>query len=116
MTPEKLVEAFARGLMRGILADEPIAVTPAVNRPAKARRPRRRRGNPADSPAETTVIPGEVPRPGFDHVDEPLPGFEMVPRATLRDMEAAMEKITRGQGPPPGFYDPNEADQRAPLS
>ena len=112
MRAEDLVAVIVRGVLQG-LVPEP-AVTPAATLPTKARRPRRKQADTA--PAGTTVIPGEVPRPGFDHVDEPLPGFEMVPRATLRDMEAAMEKITRGQGPPPGFYDPNEADQRAPLS
>ena len=49
-------------------------------------------------------------------IDEPLPGFEGIPRATLREMEAAMEKITRGQGPPPGFYTPEDADTSVPLS
>ena len=110
-----LVRAAFRGLLEAIvLADEPIAVTPTVNRPAKQRRRRRTRDPVAAAPP--TVIPGDVPRPGFDHVDEPLPGFEMVPRATLRDMEAAMEKITRGQGPPPGFYNPEDADTSVPLS
>lgn len=97
-----------RGLVRALLDVQ----APVVARKPHSKRPRRGPGNP---PAGV-VLPGEIPRPGFDQVDEPLPGFEGIPPATLREMNAAMEKITRGQGPPPGFYDPSEADQRAPLS
>ena len=65
------------------------------------------------------MIPGDLPKPGFDHVDTPLPGFEGIPRATLREMEVAMEKITRGRGPAPGMYDkddPNNEVTGVPLS
>ena len=116
MTAEELVAVVVRGVLQGLTSVQPAVVTPTAPARVKARRPCRGRGNPADPPAGTTVIPGDMPKPGFDHVDEPLPGFESVPRATLAEMERAMEKITRGNTVPPGFYDPNEADQRAPLS
>ena len=86
---------------------------------ASPRKPPAENGPSGDSPSPgaPSIIPADgIPTPAFDQVDEPLPGFEMVPRATLRDMEQAMEKITRGQQPPPGFYNPEDADQRAPLS
>jgi hypothetical protein len=60
-----------------------------------------------------TVVPGDLPTPSFD---EALPGFENVPPVSLKDVEAAMERITRGNEAPPGFYRPDEADTRAPLS
>ena len=112
MKAEDLVAVIVRGVLQG-LVPEPV-VTPTTKVPAKVRRPRRKQADSA--PAGTTVTPDAPPTPGFDHVDEPLPGFESVPRATLAEMERAMEKITRGNTVPPGFYDPNEADQRAPLS
>ena len=112
MKAEDLVAAFARGLMQG-LVNVPAAETPSATPRTKARRPRR----VADTPAGATVIPGEIPKPSFDQVDEPLPGFENVPRATLREMEAAMEKITRGNEPPPGFYSVDDAKgKNVPLS
>ena len=109
MTADQLFEAIGRGIVQQLLASAP-AVTPTAMLPAKTEPPGQA------IPPEASVIPGEIPKPGFDHVDEPLPGFEHIPRATLREMEAAMEKITRGQEPPPGFYNPEDADQRAPLS
>ena len=109
MKAEDLFEAIGRGIVKQLLAPEP-AATPAAMLPAKTE------PSGVPIPPEVSVIPTEMPKPGFDHVDEPLPGFEGIPRATLREMEAAMQKITRGNEPPPGFYNPEDADQRAPLS
>ena len=111
---DELFEAIGRGIVRELLATAPVE-TPSAMLPAKPHRPRKG----ADSqPGAVTVTPGDgIPTPGFDQVDEPpLPGFEGIPRATLREMEAAMEKITRGNQPPPGFYDPETADTSVPLS
>lgn len=111
MKAEDLFEAIGRGIVKQLLAPEP-AVTPTAMLPAKTDSP----SGAATPPGEPSVIPGTVPTPSFDQVDEPLPGFEGIPRATLLEMEKAMEKITRGNTPPPGFYNPEDADQRAPLS
>ena len=114
MKADDLFEAIGRGIVRELLATAP-AETPSAMLPAKPRRPRKG----ADSqPGAVTVTPGDTPpTPSFDNVEEPpLPGFEGIPRATLREMEAAMERITRGNQPAPGFYNPEDADQRAPLS
>lgn len=112
MKAEDLFEAIGRGIVRELLASAPTESPSVV--PAKPDRPR----DGADTaPGAVTVTPGEQPpTPSFDNVEEPpLPGFEGIPRATLREMEAAMERITRGQGPPPGMYDPN-VDPSVPLS
>ena len=73
----------------------------------------------ADAPKGATVTSSDLPTPSFDNADQPLPGFEGIPRATLREMEVAMEKITRGRGPAPGMYDkddPNNEVTGVPLS
>lgn len=106
-----IVEAFARGLTQGLLglADVPaVANHPATTPPAKDAPP----GN--DPPGGSSLIPGAIPTPGFDHVEQPLPGFEDVPPITLEQMEAFMEGLHKKT--PKDFYDPAEADQRAPLS
>lgn len=110
MKADDLFAAIGRGIVEALLASAPTE-TPSVV-PAKPRRSR-----VADTPGAVTVTPADgIPTPGFDQIDEPLPGFENVPRATLREMEAAMEKITRGNQPPPGFYNPEDADTSVPLS
>lgn len=115
MTAEALIEALARGFVTALLAASDAREPAAANPTHRARR-RPRKATPTAPRAATTVIPGEVPTPGFDHVDDPLPGFEGIPPATLRDMQAAMDRITKGNEPAPGFYRPEDADQRAPLS
>lgn len=110
LTPEEFGESIGRGILKALLDVKPPEAT------GKAPSKNRSRGGTHSPPGADTVIPGEVATPSFDQVDSPLPGFEGIPRATLREMESAMEKITRGQGPPPGFYDPDEADSSVPLS
>lgn len=111
MKAEDLFEAIGRGIVKQLLAPEP-ALSPGAMLPAESV------PSGASSPPEAPVIvPAEgIPTPGFDQTDQPLPGFEGIPRATLLEMERAMEKITRGNEPAPGFYRPEDADQRAPLS
>jgi hypothetical protein len=113
MRPDELFESIGRGIVKQLLAPEAAANDPAAMLPAKAE------PSGVVVPPEASVIPGEVPQPSFDQVDEPLPGFEGIPRATLKQMQDAMEKITRGQGPPPGMYDkddPNNPVNSVPLS
>jgi hypothetical protein len=107
MKADELVEAMMRGLVKA-LVDVQAPVHPGKP-PAKQRRPRRG----ASPPAGTTVVHADLPTPGFDQADEQLP---LIPPTTMREMERAMEAIQRGNGVAPGFYDPNEADTRAPLS
>ncbi len=127
-SPESLVEALARGLVQALLAASPatVAQPPESGAAAVKSRAKRRRPRPAATPsrrpgtaAREVVIPADLPKPGFDPAgDAPLPGFEQVPPVrTLADVEAAMERFTRGDGPPPGFYNPDEdTAMKAPLS
>ena len=118
MKAEDLVAVIVRGVLQG-LVPEPV-VTPTTKVPAKVRRPRRSAVKTvADAPKGATVTSSDLPTPSFDNADQPLPGFEGIPRATLREMEVAMEKITRGRGPAPGMYDkddPNNEVTGVPLS
>ena len=99
MTPEAIIEAFARGLVKA-LADVPVAPAPTAA--------------PA-APSEPSVVEATLPTPSFDQAADEgqLP---LIPPATLRDMERAMDSIVRGNGVPDGFYNPEDADTRAPLS
>lgn len=127
VTVESLLEAFARGVVSGILAtSNPGEASSSLRVPAKGRR---RRGVLAASPASSPpiaarpieVVPGNLPTPSFDQTDEqqPLPGMEDIPATTLAEMNAAMEKIIRGNGVPPGMFDPDDPESsrhRVPLS
>lgn len=100
MTKADLIAAAARGFMEAILADDrPIVSIPAA---------------PA-APSEPSVVEATLPTPSFDQAADEgqLP---LIPPATLRDMERAMDSIVRGNGVPEGFYRPEDADTRAPLS
>ena len=107
MKPDELVEAMMRGLVKALVD---VQATEHHGKPPTKRRPRSRI---ATAPGTPTITPANLPMPGFDQADDQLP---LIPPATLRDMEAAMESLTRGNGIAPGFYDPNDADTRAPLS
>lgn len=124
MNKRETIEAIFAGLARGllVLAVDEAAVVPA-RPPAKSRRPRG-----THPPSRTAaippalareIIPQAFPQPNFDPepqpVQDPMPGFEGVPAATLAAMEKAVESITRGNGVPPGFYDPQDGPS-VPLS
>lgn len=114
MKADDLFEAIGRGIVKQLLANdlapEP-ALSPGATLPAES-------GPPGDSkpPEAPSIIQADLPTPSFDLVDEPLPGFESIPPATLRDMQAAMDRITKGDTIPPGFYDKDTADTSVPLS
>ena len=108
MTPESLVEAFARGLASALLDVQ--ATAHPREAPQQTAAPS---SEPSDPAAVPVVTPGNLPLPGFDPASEELP---LIPPATLRDMEKAMEAITRGHAVPPGMYEPEDAVTRVPLS
>ena len=99
MTKADLIAAAARGFMEAILAHESPGAPPSAVTP----------------PSEPSVVEATLPTPSFDQAADEgqLP---LIPPATLRDMERAMDSIVRGNGVPDGFYRPEDADTRAPLS
>lgn len=112
MTPTEAFEAIGRGVVQQLLASAP-AASPAAMLPAETDAP----SGAASPPEAPSVIKADLPTPSFDQLEEQaLPGFEDIPPATLAAMEKAVKDLQRGNGPPIGFYDPQEADQRAPLS
>lgn len=112
-----IVEAFARGLTQGLLSDLG-AVLAVTNHPVATPPPKEGlRDGSSPLPEAPSIIPGEIPQPGFDQVEEPtLPGFEGIPPVTLLKMQEAIDRITKGDAPAPGYYNPDDADVSVPLS
>lgn len=90
-------QAFSYGFQRGIQTLLP----PPPKVPAK---------QASSRPARKARAQATVPLPGFDHVDDARPGFEDVPRATLRDMEEKFLTSLNGKVRP-GFYDPADEER-----
>lgn len=117
---ERLISAFARGLVEALLA-----VDGAGDASTSPPPPARERPPAADLAAvpegsSLRIEPQAFPQPGFDVVEEqPLPGFEGIPAASLRRMEEAIAAIERGEGVPPGYIDKDAPDgprSTVPLS
>ena len=108
MKAEDLFEAIGRGIVKQLLAPE-AAVSPAAMFPAENGPPE----GVVSPPEAPSIIPGDLPTPSFDQVEGQLP---LIPPATLKQMQDAVERIQRGNGVPPGFYDKDDADTSVPLS
>jgi hypothetical protein len=106
----EIFEAMFRGLAAAIIAAD--REEQSVPRETKVRKKGKKRER-ASVPSQPSLpmVARQIPMPGFDPAGEEsdaVPGFEGLPRATLAEMEEAMNRIARGNAPPPGFYDPNE--------
>lgn len=109
------MEAFGRGIAQGLVLAGREAAAPSIAAKPPVKRSRRPRGHlsPSGATAPPSIQPQLFPKPDFDA--EPPPEFEL-PKMTLAQMEAAVERLTKGSGPPPGYYSPEEADSSVPLS
>ncbi len=99
MSPEQLVEAFARGLMQGLLQNKDVARKP--RRSSSAPQPGSHRGTSARATTEVD-IPPPIQTSMFEppNADTPTP----------YDLDKILNISRPASGDPPGTYRPGEGE------